>query len=164
MVSANENNKAKINAISTLPDLVAELSLCTMWHMTCCMWQAIDVFAQSCPFVPWGTWHVARDKQSMCLRRAVPLYRGAHDMLHVTSNRCVCTWWCPGHFEHTCWKQFLAQWWDCNYLELRLSVELLLLLLFEIVTTLNCAFQCNYCYFSRATNEKYNSLCIGRML
>ena len=29
-------NKAKINAIYTLSDLIAELSLRTTWHTTCC--------------------------------------------------------------------------------------------------------------------------------
>ena len=42
--SANEG-KAQINAISTLSNLIAELSLRTMWHVTR---------------------HVARDKRSMC--------------------------------------------------------------------------------------------------
>ena len=31
-------NKAKINAILTLSNLIAELSLCTKWHTTSCTW------------------------------------------------------------------------------------------------------------------------------
>ena len=40
-----DKNKAQINAISTLSNLIAELPLRTMWHIT---------------------WHVAHDKRSMC--------------------------------------------------------------------------------------------------
>ena len=39
-------SKAKINAISTLSNLIAELPLCTTWQVT----------------------HVTRDKRSMCAR------------------------------------------------------------------------------------------------
>ena len=36
MVSANKD-KAQINVISTLSNLIAELSLRTTWHTACCM-------------------------------------------------------------------------------------------------------------------------------
>ena len=36
-------NKPKINVISSLSALRPELSLCTIWHMTCCRWLAPDV-------------------------------------------------------------------------------------------------------------------------
>ena len=47
MVSANKI-KAKIDAISTLSNLIAELSLCTMWHTTCYMWWVLDVLHVIC--------------------------------------------------------------------------------------------------------------------
>ena len=42
---STNKNKAQMNVISNLSNLIAQLSLRTMWHVT---------------------WHVARDKRSMC--------------------------------------------------------------------------------------------------
>ena len=33
----SQENKSKINAISTLSNLIAELFLCTEWYAACCM-------------------------------------------------------------------------------------------------------------------------------
>ena len=44
----SQQNKTKINLISTLSNLTAELSLRTAWHMTCCMWWAPDVLHMIC--------------------------------------------------------------------------------------------------------------------
>ena len=47
MASANRI-EVKINVISSLSNLIAELSLSTKWHMTCCTWSAFGVLHVTC--------------------------------------------------------------------------------------------------------------------